>query len=333
MSRTIYQSSSFASTSAAAGVFLLGLISGTIAAGTPLDIPSPAPLANQGGVPSSVDAAAIDSSSLSPKDQEQLREYETELDLGRGMAGRLLQQFKPVEDKDLTAYVTRVGLVVAASSPYASRQFVFGVLDTDSINAFAMPGGYIFVTLGTLENAQSEAELAGILGHEIAHVGNRHIYNAMLERSRKSSSKDAAADVPEAVTARRRPESSSSDTAQTLARLFGGQLNVIAAVQNGFSVLFEEGLDPKLETEADSEAVRSSLNAGYDPRALVSYFERIIANRDVAKTKILNKTHPPIVGRIKSLNAVIAKNVPKNYRGALGEERFKSVLAKLKNPQ
>jgi predicted Zn-dependent protease len=282
---------------------------------------------------SSVDAKGAETRALSPEDEQQLKEYEAELDLGRGMAGRLLQQFKPIEDKELTAYVTKVGLLVAASSPHASRQFVFGVLDTDTINAFAMPGGYIFVTRGTLENARSEAEIAAILGHEIAHVGNRHIYNAMLNRSRKSKAKDAWADDPETITARKRPESSSSDTAQTLARLVGGQMNVLAAVQTGFGVLFEEGLDPKLETEADTEAVNFSLSSGYEPGALVSYFERIIAKRDAAQTKILNKTHPPIAGRIKSLNAAVAKTVPNNYRGALGEERFQAVMAKFKNPK
>jgi predicted Zn-dependent protease len=313
--------------------FLVGALAGVMSAVAGVAAP-----ASEGAAPpsssssSSGDAKGSDARALSPEDEQQLKEYEAELDLGRGMAGRLLQQFKPIEDKELTAYVTKVGLLVAASSPHAARQFVFGVLDTDTINAFAMPGGYIFVTKGTLANAQSEAELAAILGHEIAHVGNRHIYNAMLSRSSKSKDKDAVTYAPETITARKRPESSSSETAQTLARLVGGQMNALAAVQTGFSVLFEEGLDPKLETEADTEAVKYSLSSGYDPRALISYFERIVAKRDAAQTKILNKTHPPISGRIKSLNAVIAKSVPKNYRGALGEERFQTAMAKFKNP-
>jgi predicted Zn-dependent protease len=312
---------------------LVGALVGVMSAVAGVAAPASEGAAPPSSSPSSGDAKGSEARALSPDEEQQLKEYEAELDLGRGMAGRLLQQFKPIEDKELTAYVTKVGLLVAASSPHAARQFVFGVLDTDTINAFAMPGGYIFVTKGTLANAQSEAELAAILGHEIAHVGNRHIYNAMLSRSRKSKEKDAASDAPETITARKRPESSSSDTAKTLARLVGGQTNVLAAVQTGFGVLFEEGLDPKLETEADTEAVKYSLSSGYDPRALISYFERIIAKRDAAQTKILNKTHPPIAGRIKSLNAAVAKNVPKNYRGALGEERFQAVMAKLKNPK
>jgi predicted Zn-dependent protease len=271
---------------------------------------------------------------LSEQEQKRLSEYAAEVDVGRSMAGRMLQQFRPVDDADLARYITTVGNVVAAGSPFRERTFVFGVLDSDQINAFAMPGGYIFVTRGTLLAAQSEAELAGILGHEIAHVGKRHIFDAMLQRA-SSGDKDSAksrAEVP-AIDARKRPAGSSSTTAATIAAVIGGgaggTFNVLAAVQGGLGILLEDGLDPSLENEADTEGVQYAMAAGYEPRALKSYFERVFKKGSPDKTAVLSKTHPSITLRIQNVDRLIKNSVPTDYRGALGEERFRAAVRSL----
>lgn len=275
--------------------------------------------------------------SLSLEEELKLKDYEAEVEVGRSMAGRLLQQFKPIQNKDLTAYVSTVGEVVAAQSPFRDRHFVFGILDTDTINAFAMPGGYIFVTRGALAAVRSEAELAAILGHEIAHVGKRHIFNAMIIQSSQGRAGGEGEDpskvtVPQAVTARRRPASSSSATAETLAAVIGGgaggSFKVLAAVQGGLGLLLDKGLDPKLEYEADREGVQYALAAGYEPRAMVEYFARVLSQKESQKTAILSRTHPTLETRIKGINASIAGTVPADYRGALGEERFKAIVGR-----
>lgn len=302
-------------------IFLLaGLAYGVWAACTSIDEPSP-DLAEQ--------------EQISPKQKQALMEFQAELDMGRNMAGRLLQQFKPLENKELTAYITKIGLVVAAASPYAERAFVFGILDSDMINAFAMPGGYILISRGTIERAENEAELAGIIGHEIAHVGKRHIYNATLSKMKENeASKEGGSSLPESVQARKRPEAETSATAAALANYIGGsvggQFNILSAVQGGVSFLLESGLDPKLENEADIEGVSYAFAAGYEPRALVQYFKRVLDKKGKSETVILEKTHPSTDSRIKTLSRYLASNVPQNYRGAQGKERFDAEILALK---
>lgn len=262
-----------------------------------------------------------------PHGQDKLREYAAELDIGRNMAGRILQNFSYVKDEELTTYVATVGQVVASHSPFGERPFVFGVLDTDLINAFAMPGGYIFVTRGALASMQSEAELAAVLGHEIAHIGNRHIYKAVLTEAAGTRSSQQPDSLGRAsMQARARPKSTTSETAATLAAVIGGgsasSLNIITVVKNGLGLLLDKGLEPALEYEADRQGVDFAMASGYDPFALVSYFERLLLQQQGKQTALLSKTHPSMASRIKVLKTYYADSVPTEYAGALGSARF-----------
>ena len=268
------------------------------------------------------------SSKVKPEEESRIKEFEAELDIGRSMAGRLLQQFKPLDKQNVTAYVATVGQVVAKSSAYGDRTFVFGVLDTDQINAFAMPGGYIFITKGTLQSIANEAELAAVLGHEIAHIGKQHIFTALVQQGSGSSSKDSAKQSPPPnLEARKRPQSASSATASTLATVVSGgsagSFNVLSAVQGGLGVLLERGLAPELEHEADSEGMQYAMAAGYDPGAMVSYFDRVLKKKSAQQLSIVSKTHPSAEQRIGRIKSLLATTVPKEYRGALGAQRYK----------
>ena len=125
------------------------------------------------------------------KRQQLLERYRAEVEIGRNMAGRLLQYYGTSGDEDLIYYVNQVGNYVASFSPDQNRRYMFGILDSDIVNAYACPGGYILITLGTLKMIQNEAELAMILGHEIAHIAKGHMFNTLQSMSAKEREKAA----------------------------------------------------------------------------------------------------------------------------------------------
>ncbi len=100
--------------------------------------------------------------------------WEQERAIGQQVAGRLLGQYPLVADAKLQQYVNKVGRWVAQQSDRPDLPWVFGMIDSPAVNAFAMPGGYVFVSKGLYQQLASEAELAGVLGHEIAHVQQKH---------------------------------------------------------------------------------------------------------------------------------------------------------------
>ena len=203
---------------------------------------------------------------------------EKERQIGREVAGVVTGRWHPVSNAALTDYVNLVGTVVAQQSPrYTELPFRFAVLDTDEINAFAAPGGYIFVTRGALELMESEAELAGVLGHEIAHVDQKHV----LEQVRKGNMITGAA--------------SEND-------LNGPVMD--KAVETLAGVIFK-GLDRASELESDSLGMLYAAAAGYRPDGLLTFVRRLQANetsprrgRFLAEMKA---THPPTADRVAAL--------------------------------
>ncbi len=171
-----------------------------------------------------------------------------EVELGREASRDALQQYGEYSDADLEAYVARVGKKLAAQSERPDLPWTFKVVDDPVVNAFALPGGYIFVTRGILAHLDSEAELAAVLGHEIGHVTARHGVNQMSK-----------------------------------AQLLGGGLGVIGAIlpessglvqaaETGLGLLFlKYGRDD--ERQADALGFRYMTRAGYDPRPMADVFE------------------------------------------------------------
>jgi beta-barrel assembly-enhancing protease len=116
-----------------------------------------------------------------------------EVEIGRGVAATVIGRWGLVQDDSLSRYVNMVGQVVAQQSPRASElTYRFAVLNTDEVNAFAAPGGYVFVTRGALDVMQSESELAAVLGHEIAHVDLKHVLRRVQRASMLEGARDEA---------------------------------------------------------------------------------------------------------------------------------------------
>src|SRR5215471_2085320 len=141
--------------------------------------PAHAQLGGLGKIKKGVDTAAkakndVDEMHISDKEERQL---------GENVSERLRMRFGVVQDRELTKYVTLVGTVVAQQSSRPALDWNFIVLDTDGVNAYATPGGFVHITRGLLGLIKNEAELAGVLGHEITHIANKHTVHA-IEKSK-----------------------------------------------------------------------------------------------------------------------------------------------------
>jgi len=181
--------------------------------------------------------------------------------LGREVGARLLASYPghlPAEDP-LAQYVQRVGatVVLGSRAPYLYRPYTFVVLNSDECNAYAAPGGIIFVTTGMLKFVQNEDELAGVLGHEVAHVELRHGLRT-LEQEGMIKFMDTAADAAISET--------SADTA--LMDQITGPIadQMMDGVRNGYSV--------EQESEADARSLELTLAAGYDPNSFAALLAR-----------------------------------------------------------
>ena len=207
---------------------------------------------------------------------------EDEMRIGKQIAGNLLGAVPLVRDDGLQHYVNLVGNWVAAQSGRTDIPWHFGVLASEDINAFAAPGGYVFITLGLYRQLTSEAELAGVLGHEIAHVTRKH----HLKLLKKSSLINA---VGQAVGKKVK----SND--QIVQNVIGNGAEIMA-----------RGLDKEAEFEADREGAVFAARAGYDPWGLPAVLQDLAAlpARD-NRTSLLFKTHPQPEERLTRLGDAI----------------------------
>src|SRR5437899_5261551 len=112
---------------------------------------------------------------------------EQEEQIGEATAAKLIHTFGLYEEPKLVRYVNLVGNTVAKQAPRGDVQYHFGVLDTMSVNALALPGGFVFVTKGALASLNDEAQLAGVLGHEVAHVDGRHLEHELKNKATTSA--------------------------------------------------------------------------------------------------------------------------------------------------
>ena len=173
-----------------------------------------------------------------------------EKEIGFGIAATMAGRYPLLQDAALNDYVSLVGAAVAQQSIRSGEiEFRFGVLDTDDVNAFAAPGGYIFVTRGALALMQSEAELAGVLAHEVAHVDEKHV----LDDIRKSDVMSTATDE---------------------AQVSGPLLDAISGA--GASLLFA-GLSREAEEEADSLGMLYASAVGYRPDGMMQFLDHLSA--------------------------------------------------------
>lgn len=223
---------------------------------------------------------------------------EDENRIGRQIAGNLLGAVPLVRDDALQRYVNLVGNWVALQSGRNDVTWRFGVLDTEDINAFAAPGGYVFVTKGLYRLLGNEAELAGVLGHEIAHVAQKHHLKVLKQSTLIGALGQAAS-------------SKAQGSDQIVQNLIGNGAEIMA-----------RGLDKDAEFEADRIGMVFAARAGYDPWGLPTVLQDMagLPAKD-NRISLLYKTHPHPADRLAALgeavggrmDAVRGKDLPDRF--------------------
>src|SRR5262245_11565271 len=209
-----------------------------------------------------------------------------DVEMGRQVSREAEAQLPIMNDRQATAYLNSLGRQLASRAPNSGQYpFQFKIVNDKSINAFALPGGFIYVNRGTFDAAANEAQLAGVIAHEIGHVVLRHGTN--------QASKAYAAQAPLA--------------------LLGGVLgsnsvgSVIAQLGIGFgvnSLLLKNSRDA--ERQADLMGTQILYDAGYDPRQMAQFFERLQAESKGRAIQFFSD-HPNPENRIGSVNNEVAK--------------------------
>lgn len=205
---------------------------------------------------------------------------EQEVTMGKEVAARMVQYMTVFDNETAAAYVRKVGAAVAAQAERKDLRYNFGILDTDDVNAFATPGGYIFVTRGLLENIKNESELAGVLGHEVGHVAGRHAISQIKTMKGIRIAGDTAKEF--------------SSGSQFLANL----------TQQFLEQLLDRGLDHKYEYDADQRGMQYAYAAGYRPDGITSFLKILkpMVEQQEDRTAWLSRTHPKTQDRIDRLD-------------------------------
>ncbi|QXE89558.1 M48 family metalloprotease [Geomonas subterranea] len=213
--------------------------------------------------------------------------YQTECTVGESLALDSMQRFgKPVQNEALQKYVNLVGNAVARNSRRSTIPYRFVVLESPVRNAFAAPGGIVFISRGLLDVLDNEAELAGVLAHEVGHVAEKHA----LKSIRRAQFLQGAATI-------------------TAANMKGSKGQQFESMMSDLqSTLFDKGLDQGMEFEADQAALETTYRTGYDPSALVSVLRKLKKQEATAAQKgSWFSTHPPLDERIERLSARLDK--------------------------
>jgi predicted Zn-dependent protease len=235
-----------------------------------------------------------------------------EAETGDGMAANFLGAVPLHGDAALQRYVNRVGRWVASQSSRPDLKWSFAVLDTPTINAFAVPGGTIFVSIGLVKRLTNESELAGVIGHEIAHVMQRHHVKAIQALAKQDLLKMGLTEAAD--------RSGKSGLAKE---------GIKVAVSSGMDIM-AKGLDKSDEFEADRIGAVLSARAGYDPYGLVAVLQMLAALKaEESGISLLMSTHPTPGDRLIELEKFTA-TLDKFSSQPQVTDRFAAVMANVK---
>jgi predicted Zn-dependent protease len=232
-----------------------------------------------------------------------------EIELGKGIASNLLGAAPLYKNQRVQEYVNKVGRWLALQTERPDLPWQFGVLDDNDINAFAAPGGHVFITKGLLARMHSEAELAGVLAHEISHVLKKHHLQAIKKGARTELLAEFGGEV---------------------IKKKGGNPALNKLVTAGTEV-YTRGLDKEDEFEADRMGVVIAARGGYDPYGLPAVLQTLQSiNPQDSGLALMFKTHPALADRLSLLEQLMEGNFEEfSDRPALSE-RFMASLGAAK---
>ena len=232
-----------------------------------------------------------------------------EIEIGHGIAANLLGASPLLADKRVQQYVNQVGRWVSLQTERPDLPWQFGVLASTDINAFATPGGTIFITNGLLQKLNNESELAGVLAHEMVHVLRKHHLAALQKGARMDIATELAGD---ALKDKTNPE----------------VLN--KAIKAGTEV-YARGLDKNDEFEADRMGIVIATRAGYDPYGLPAVLQMLDAsNAQDSSLALMFKTHPAPHERLTLLDKEMGDRFEDYAAPTQTDKRFDSEIARQK---
>lgn len=207
-------------------------------------------------------------------------ETKAEVKMGRILAAKLIQKYGLVKNEEFTIYLNNLGQSITQITSRQDLSFRFGILDSSEINAFACPGGFIFLTRAAVENTKNESELVGILSHEISHV--------VLNHHGEIATDNAFLEIISSLLAT--PSIEIVSTAS---------LTALEAYEEEF---YEKGRDIETEYEADESAVQLMVQLGYLPHNFIKYIENI---SKIPNENSILKTHPSTSQRVNKIENIL----------------------------
>lgn len=238
--------------------------------------------------------------------QEANREItvDEEVEIGENLTASLLGAAPLVKDRKLQRYVNDVGFWIASRTGRPDLPWRFAVIDSQGINAFAAPGGHVMVTLGLYQLLDNEAQLAGVLAHEIAHVIRKHHLEALQKSMKREFWGDLSMQAIDDKSNRK----------------------VMRKVISSGLQLYTTGLDREYEFDADLRGVVLMARAGYDPYAFLDVLTTIDSiNPGSAELAVLMNTHPPTAARLSILAERMEGVLDSYANGVDNAGRFRQV--------
>ncbi len=209
-----------------------------------------------------------------------------EVALGEQLAAKLVGGMKLVKQPELQRYVNQVGMSVVSRGERAQLPWHFGVVDSESVNAFALPGGIVLVSKGLYRLLQSEDELAAVLAHEVAHVQRRHHYKVVQQQKVVGG------------------------IGQVASSQIGSNSKIADSLLSRATEVIARGLDKDAEYEADRDGMVLAARAGYDATALLDVLEKLAAmTSSTAGGSLLFSTHPAPDARLEALAQVVTGEI------------------------
>jgi predicted Zn-dependent protease len=241
-------------------------------------------------------------------------DQEQEIQFGENMSAVLLGVRPLYENKKINIYVNNVGMWLAQNSSRPNLPWHFGVINSSAINAFAAPGGFVFITSGMLMQLESEAQLAAVLAHEISHITEKHHLNAIKEEASRSAVTETLF-----ISAQAYQDNTDGSNKEQEYRVWAKKVTGMA------QDLYVKGLNKEDEFMADEYGIRLLAKSGYDAFAYIDNLQVLASiSADDSALALLYKTHPTPQQRLEALVEQVHKL--SNNKGLLLNNRFANVM-------